>query len=408
MRTHDLDFVIFGSGITGLWLLNRLHDAGFHCILLESDRLGGGQTIHANGIIHGGMKFGLGGLLSPSEDAHDMIGTWRACLEGHGEIDLSEVNILSQAQHLWSEPGMMADTFNFLSSKLHSGEVSAVDGEQRPLPLQHPGFKGTTYRLRDLVVDVPSLISKLAERHHERIYQVDYRHAQLEVDDVHQTRSITITGDDREPFRLRPQRVIFAAGAGNAELLADIGMLTPEQEARPLHPVLVKSPQLPPLYAHCAGADQRPRLTITSHPTVDGSMVWYLGGELAEDGVLRDDTLQIEAAREELGTLLPWIDWHGARFRSFRIDRILPVSDSLLPRRTDQATVERIGNHYVVWPGKLTLAPQAAQQVMDAIAGERLAPHYEAPPALHLPHPEPALPAWETLFAPGDKQRDKA
>ena len=52
---------------------------------------------------------------------------------------------------------------------------------------------------------------------------------------------------------------------------------------------------------------------------------------------------QIEAAREELGTLLPWIDWQGARFRSFRIDRILPVSDSLLPRRTDQATVERIG-----------------------------------------------------------------
>ncbi len=403
MRTHDLDFVIFGSGITGLWLLNRLQSAGFHCILLESDRLGGVQTMQANGIIHGGMKFGLGGLLSPSEDAHDMVGTWRACLEGRGDIDLSEVRILSQAQYLWSEPGMMADAINFLSSKLHSGEVHAVDGEQRPASLQHPDFKGSTYRLRDLVLDVPSLVATLARPHRERIYRVDYRHAQLEVDDVHQTRSITITGSDHELFRLRPQRVIFAAGAGNAELLADIGTLKPEQEARPLHPVLVKAAQLPPMYAHCAGADQRPRLTITSHIASDGSMIWYLGGELAEHGALRDDTLQIEAAREELNTLLPWMDWQGARFRSFRIDRILPVSDSLLPRRTDQATVERVGNHYVTWPGKMTLAPQAAQQIMDSIAEERLAPLYEAPPALPLPHPEQALPAWETLFGQGPR-----
>lgn len=402
MRTHDLDFVIFGSGITGLWLLNRLHAAGFHCILLESDALGGTQTLQANGIIHGGMKFGLSGLLSPSEDEHDMVGTWRACLEGRGEIDLSGVRVLSQAQYLWSEPGMMADAFNFLSSKLHSGEVSEVGGDERPLPLQHESFAGSVWRLRDFVVDVPSLIDVLAAPHRERIYRVDYRHAQLEVDDLHQTRSITITGTNHEPFRLRPQRVIFAAGAGNAELLEDIGVSRPGQQARPLHPVVVKAPGLPPLYAHCAGNDQRPRLTVTTHVSQDGSLAWYLGGELAEDGVTRDERLQVEAARHELEALLPWLDWRHARFRSFRIDRILPEHEGLLPRRNDRASVTRVGNHHVIWPGKLTLAPQAAQQVIDALANERVAPLYAAPPALPLAHPVMASPAWETLFSQGE------
>ena len=63
MRTIETDILIFGGGIAGLWLLNRLRSAGYSVILLEQDKLGGHETLNANGIIHGGLKFGLNAML---------------------------------------------------------------------------------------------------------------------------------------------------------------------------------------------------------------------------------------------------------------------------------------------------------------------------------------------------------
>ena len=39
------DILIFGGGIAGLWLINRLNAAGYQCLLLETDTLGGDQTL---------------------------------------------------------------------------------------------------------------------------------------------------------------------------------------------------------------------------------------------------------------------------------------------------------------------------------------------------------------------------
>ena len=54
--TVTTDIVIFGGGIAGLWLLNRLQQQGLDVILLESAGLGGGQSLASQGIIHGGLK----------------------------------------------------------------------------------------------------------------------------------------------------------------------------------------------------------------------------------------------------------------------------------------------------------------------------------------------------------------
>jgi glycine/D-amino acid oxidase-like deaminating enzyme len=48
----QVDIAIFGGGVAGLWLLNRLRKAGDHAVLLETDRLGAGQTRYAQGIIY--------------------------------------------------------------------------------------------------------------------------------------------------------------------------------------------------------------------------------------------------------------------------------------------------------------------------------------------------------------------
>src|SRR5947207_2050847 len=99
----ETDIAIIGGGISGLWLLNRLRTIGFSTILLESNALGGGQTSKAQGIIHGGTKYALQGALTPAAQAiADMPATWQRCLQGKGEIDLSNVPVLSHHQYLFS------------------------------------------------------------------------------------------------------------------------------------------------------------------------------------------------------------------------------------------------------------------------------------------------------------------
>ena len=49
------DVLIFGGGIAGLWLLNRLHNAGYSAWLMEQEALGSGQSIASQGMIHGGL-----------------------------------------------------------------------------------------------------------------------------------------------------------------------------------------------------------------------------------------------------------------------------------------------------------------------------------------------------------------
>ena len=40
----DVDALIIGGGIAGLWTLRRLRDEGYNAVLLEDEVLGAGQT----------------------------------------------------------------------------------------------------------------------------------------------------------------------------------------------------------------------------------------------------------------------------------------------------------------------------------------------------------------------------
>lgn len=402
MRTIETDVLIFGGGLAGLWLLNRLRKAGFSVLLLETDRLGGPQTLNANGIIHGGMKFGLGAMLRDTEQLDDMPALWRDCFEGKGDIDLRDVRMLAQAQYLWSEASIAAKTTTFFASKLLTGKVESLDRNDYPSALDGKSFKGVAYKLNDQVVDCASLVQKLAQPHKSCIYKVSPQNCHIEADDRHNTKAVFITAAGVEPMRVKARRVILAAGAGNEALLEDLGLREPEMERRQLHMVMIKHTKLPPFYGHCLGTSNKQRLTITTHPTRDGQSVWYLGGELAEQGALRDERLQIETAQRELKELLPWVDLRGARYKTIKIDRVLPAGESLLRTdmlKPDTAFVEALGNNIVAWPCKLTLAPNMGRQVMQLLEKDGIKPQHPQPEeALPLLYPEMGLPAWETQF----------
>src|SRR5438105_3474875 len=98
----EVDFLIFGGGAAGLWLLDHLSRRGDHVLLWEAGRLGQGQTVASQGIIHGGLKYTLQGLLTPAaREIRDMPGIWRQCLAGERAPDLRNTRLRSASCHLW-------------------------------------------------------------------------------------------------------------------------------------------------------------------------------------------------------------------------------------------------------------------------------------------------------------------
>lgn len=388
-QSLSTDILIVGGGVAGLWLNARLRGLGYATLLVESASLGGGQSLKSQGIIHGGAKYALhGALTGASEAIADMPRRWLDAVNGGGELDLSGVRLLSDAHYLWSPGSLAGNLTSFFASKAVRGRVDQVKGERLPAALQHPKFKGKVYRLAELVLDVPSLIARLAE---------------LAGDSLLAGREIAPLREDGELVGLRvdgqeirAQRIVLSAGQGNAALLAALGLEQPRQQLRPLHMVLVKGKGLKPLYAHCLGGGPKPRITVTSHPAADGQWVWYLGGDIAEaDGVARSEAAQIAAAQKEVQQLLPWIDLSDARWATLRVDRAEPAQSGLV--RPDNAFLADQGRLLVGWPTKLALSPDFADRVIAALQRDAIRPGAHAP-LPELSRPPQAEPVWEELL----------
>ncbi|MEH6580552.1 MAG: FAD-dependent oxidoreductase [Halioglobus sp.] len=390
------DIAIIGGGIAGLWTLNQLRNKGYNAVLFEQESLGSYQTIGSQGMIHGGIKYALGGALSGGSEAiSSMPDIWRQCLHGEGKVDLRASTVLSKDFYLWSSSSLQSRLSSFFASKMLRGRVDKLNEDEYPVPFRNPGFRGQVYRLVDLVMDMPSLVKALAEQHREAIFKIDWNKAQLVQRDG--TASIELP-----QMRLQAQRIILTAGTGNEALLAALGSETPAMQRRPLQQVLVKHEYRESLYAHCMGGNASPRLTISSHRTRQDEPVWYLGGDLATEGTDDSPDKLIDKARRELGELLPWVDFGKTEWCTIKLDRAEPRQAGLL--RPDQSFVGRsdsLNNVLTAWPTKLTLSPHLADEIEVELARDGIVPKHPtdlAQLALRLGTPEVASPCWDTLF----------
>ncbi|OGT38420.1 MAG: hypothetical protein A3F12_02845 [Gammaproteobacteria bacterium RIFCSPHIGHO2_12_FULL_38_14] len=397
-RKAAADIAIFGGGIAGLWLLNRLRQSGFSVILFESHALGGGQTHKSQGIIHGGMKYALQGVLT--KEAHDMSALpqlWKACLAGHGEIDLSHVSVLSSQQYLWTPHKLTAKIAGFLANTTLNSKVSPVAKEHYPSVFQHPIFKGEVFALDEIVLDVPSLTRELVKSNQDAIFKIDpfSSHAfQLNEAGEMQTMTVSLCG---EIVEISAQQFIFTAGSGNELLIKQLNRKDIAMQRRPLHMVMVKVPFEHALYAHCMGFGPRPRVTITTHYTHDGHVIWYLGGQLAEEGVTKDSATQIKAARRELASLFSWLDFQKAEFSSFLIDRAEPFQKNGL--KPESFFIQTVNNIMIAWPTKLALAPKLSADILSILQDKNRVPHlFDVRDLRAWPIPPLAMPIWEEAF----------
>lgn len=355
----NVDIVIFGGGVAGLWLLSRLRQEGYQALLLETDSLGSGQTRYSQGIIHGGTKYALTGKLTAStESIFAMPQIWRDCLEGKGEVDLSSVKILSSHQYMWSTPSLLSRLSGFFASRVMRGKMLAVKKNDRPITFQNKKFRGKVYQLDEPVLDAGSLIKALATPNVKNIMHI-------KVASEFSGNNLTIEAVNGEIWNITAEKIILSAGKGNADLLKQMGRDVPEMQLRPLQMVMVRGGLPEKLYAHCLGASVNPRITITSHEDKNGNIVWYLGGQLAEEGIHRTTEEQISKAEQELQSLMPWLDFPAMQWATLNISRAEPKQKE--GKRPDNSFCFEESNIITTWPTKLALSPNLAADVLKQL-----------------------------------------
>ena len=349
-----MDVAIIGAGIAGLWLANLLAKRGFSVALCDGAPVGGAQTAASQGIVHSGVKYVLG--TAPAATAlAQMPRRWRECLAGHGEVDLRGVRVIAEQM-----------------------QVLMRDGSAAP---RLPDFA-------DFVVDMPSLVRRLAEPVRHRLCNVTVDAEALVLGPAG-LRRIEAHG-----CRLRASVYVFAAGVGNAALVQRIGASGVAMRRRPLRQTWIRlRGEAPNVFAHCFASASRPppELTVTSH-----GRTLSIGGKVADDGAARSEAEHIGVVRALLAAHLPAVDLTGAEFHTLRIDRAEPAEVVAEPPQQD-AFVARHGNCLICWPAKLSLAPRLGDQVLTELAALR--PAADAWPGDANAVLRYATPPWATAAA---------
>lgn len=383
-----LQVAIFGAGIAGLWLQARLKSLGYDTALFEINKIGGAQTLASQGMIHGGQRYTLQGVLTQHANSiAAMPEIWNLALRGESIPNLGRVTVLAENQHLFSAGGLASSVSAFFASKAMRSKVESLPAELWPAVFKAAAnFRGSIYQLDELVIDAKSLVESLAEIGGTSIYQID--RIDLEKSD-HGLAAVHVTQANTQ-IAVQAERFIFTAATGNEEVAATLSPGRAVTQRRPLKQIMVRTIEYP-LYAHCITTDPRPRVTISAHP-IEGGFVWYLGGLVAVQGVGQSDLESISFAKSELEALFPWINWKEKEWSCLAIDRAEPRSkNGFLP---DGPGIEILGNTTLAWPTKLTFAPAVSRLIEQQFSESK----FEASGAqseLNLPRPAVGSYPWE-------------
>lgn len=387
----ELDAVIFGGGVAGLWLLDELRRRGYLALLLEAKALGAGQTIASQGILHGGAKYVLSGVWNRSaREVREMPAWWRACLAGRREPDLSQTRVDSACCYLWRTDSL-SSRLGMLGARvgLQVAPQPLGDAEKPPLLARCPG---AIARLDEQVIDPADFVANLSRRNYPHILRIDADEG-LEFDPSAQGASVIRLFDPvgGRQLALRARRVVLTAGAGNAILRQRLGLPAGAMQRRPLHLAMVRG-MLPAFYGHCVDGAAT-RVTITSRVDSAGRTVWQIGGGLAEAGTKLDEDALVRFAQAELRAVLPGLDLQDLEWAGHRVDRAERAMAG--GRRPDTVQTLQEGNVITAWPTKLVLAPKLAEAVVALLPSPRRADLEIASAWQDWPRPAVANPPWE-------------
>lgn len=385
----DLDGLVIGGGVAGLWLLDSLYRQGYRCLLLEANELGAGQTVASQGIIHGGLKYTLSNLIDPGAKAvAKMPLIWRDCLDGKREPDLSKTQRRANFCHLW-RTGSARSRFGMTGARMVLRvKPTEIPKDQWPEALKN--LEGQVFNHPEQVLDTASFIADIASKHQDRILKIDAENGLTFDQDTEGNITAVNLKRDGQTLTLKPKQTVLTAGKGNRDLRKMLG-LDDHMQIRPLHMVMVKG-NLPTLNGHCTDFSKT-RVTITTNKASDGQNVWTIGGQVSEDGIDMSPEILIPHAKSEVSAVVPNVDLTDALWATYRVDRAELKTTS--GRRPEGVTLIKDGNITTAWPTKLVLAPQLADDVIKQL---NIKPSGNTKlPELHWDKAEVALAPWEKV-----------
>lgn len=375
MSLHKADIVICGAGIAGLWLFNRLKRDGFNALLLEKDTIGCGQTIASQGIIHSGLKYVFTGRVNELAKAISaMPEQWRKALKGEGPVDLSAAQVAARSQHFLFRSGFKGSLTGFgadLFAKAGSlgNNAHRLRESEWPGSIKEIGFTGTVISMDELVLDMKTVLHALAAPYQDSIRRSDMlADMNFSLDSSGNIERVTIKDQT-----IVAERYIFTAAAAN-KILADRldhanGL---ETQLRPLLMGMLRNAPCE-LYAHCMELSPKPVITVTTHRAADGSLIWYLGGGVAERSKDSDPNDVYAAAINGFRKYMPRVDLTKVSWSTLPIDRAegKSIVTGYLP---ESPTIHIRGNAIYCWPTKLTFSPMLSEQIVEMLSHASIKP----------------------------------
>jgi hypothetical protein len=350
MDAHNVDVIIIGAGIAGLWTAVHLRNLGYDVLLLERDAIGSGQTIASQGIIHSGFKYTLAGKLNAlSKTMSDMPSRWQDTIFS-GLIN-------SPVHHLMIPKTLMGAMMKAGTQHAFSGHIENLEQLEWKHMSNVTGFKGTFMALKEPVFDVPGVLRHLS---------VFCRAKKIEQGiQIVQSDNKTVKGVWLGTDYFTTKVIIHTSAASNLETARtmghDNGLVT---QTRPLLMGMIRNAPFP-LFTHLIGSSDKPIATITTHTASDGKRIWYVGGNVAERPKNDWPHLVYQAIKKAFMSYLPAIDYSGLEWAVHPVDRIEgKAGTTWLP---DTPVIHEIGNSLYCWPTKLAFAPLLADRIESAL-----------------------------------------
>ena len=164
---------------------------------------------------------------------------WQHCIDGQGEIDLRDARIASDHHYMWSRDRLTSKLTAFFASRALGDKIESNTSATRPEAFNNERFHGNFYALKELVLDIPSVVECLSAPFRDSIYQ--YNGAQpntLEVEGD-TIRAIILQGQTEKRFVLKLARLSLPRVKAMKVCILQ-AFQVPAMQRRPLHMVLVR------------------------------------------------------------------------------------------------------------------------------------------------------------------------
>lgn len=360
---NELDVLVIGGGIQGIWTLNKLTKSGYSVILITNSLLGNGQTFDSQLYKHRGHFYNN---VEMAQHLKETDQEWNEL------VTSSKISKTQDQAFLGFHP---EDAGKWRSTWDQAGlDYSLIDLQEIPQAFKEGELKrGLFYHTNESCLNGRELVGKLAEPvkgliFHGQITRFEATHGQVK--GVHAV-------IDGQKYAFTPKYVVLTAGCGNQDLLHQITKDEPElfhktqgiQQLRRCQVLCLKGKNLPSTTCLFPGLQ-----LFVGCRQVEGENIWLVTYgfddpiELDVNSEIPLDQKRLQRSIKQLQRVIPDI---LNRDLDFAIYPAVKAESKALGSgfRPNDVFVDNCGlnNVLTVYPTKLSLVPRSTTKIVNRI-----------------------------------------